>query len=191
MDLPSTDSRRNMPTSRIVLQAIGLALAYPIGGCGSGTGASPITARVEVVNGIRSVRVSWPADLFTLNKGDVILEWHIWRKPGAGYNFTGVPVGAVPGSQPTYVELPAPHSVWDGIHSFLQPGTLVDSGALNTWWLASATTPATGPSGFKPGGGPYIYEVSAIVRTASISKLIPGPVVEIEFGPYDAEAISP
>src|SRR5262249_54082827 len=92
------------------------------------------------------------------------LEYHLWRTPGASFNYSGIPVAAVQGGQRQVYDYPAPFTNWNGVNSFLQapsPASTSTSGSN----LASAVVPTagSGPAGFST-GVTYTYQISAVVR---------------------------
>lgn len=144
----------------LLILAVGLVITQAAKGGSTVTG---VTAEADTVNNGPAVQLVWRDNLFGSGQ---VLEYHIWRTPDAGFNFTGTPVAAVAAGQHQYTDFPNPFTFWDGTRSYLQvgPPNGNNNGGNGTGTQATSTTPAAGAVlGFTP-GQTYVYQVDAVIR---------------------------
>lgn len=128
---------------------------------GGGTSVTGVVAEPDIQNGSPVVRIVWRDNLF--GSGAQTLEYHVWRLPEAGFNFTGDPVAAVQGGQRTYTDFSAPFSFWDGVRSYLRPEIPTPPGSTGGS-QASQETPAAGAVPGFTIGRTSTYQVTAVIR---------------------------
>gem|GEM_PF-2399597 len=163
-------------SSSTVLKSLGtLALAALLGVLivaavqgGRNTTITGVVAQPTLYNNNPSVLVIWRDNLF----GGNTLEYHIWRSPGDPYYYAGIPIAAVGVGVTQYNDQPAPYTYWDGNHSYLKVPYPPSGGGTNNNGGGTATqtvpTASAATAGFTTGQS-YIYSVSSVVETTSIS----------------------
>lgn len=144
----------------LTVLAVAVGVFAVVSGGGNAT-VTNVTAEAAIQNSAPAVVLNWRDNIF----GQRPLEYHIWRSPGAVYNFQGTPVAATGPAVRTYTDFAAPFSFWDGIRGFQQPPLPQGGGNQGGGNGTSTTvTPAANEVlGFAVGQTTQ-YQINAVIR---------------------------